>query len=133
MKKGTLIAIIWLVGLTYLFFTDRFWPWVLLLVALAIAVSGFIKDQPAKTPPSVPPQTPEPVRPPEPPVIQQAATPVPLVSEPVIPEALPVDLPAKCPACGAPLGGLYREEGWSSKQSYSCQYCGAHIPLKAQS
>ena len=129
MRKGTILSIVWLLGLAYLFLTDRLWPWILILIVLSIAISGFMKNEDNKINKPVIDQIPDPIRPPAPqPPVVQAATPIPPAEEVI--QAVAPKLPATCPACGAPLGNLFREEGWSNKHSYDCGYCGAHIPLK---
>jgi hypothetical protein len=111
---------IWLIGLAILFWRGWFWPGILVLVALSMALEGILlrfAPQAFEPEEAAAPASPGPGAPAE-------AT-----------EAAPVRqhraelLPAICPRCGGPIRGA--EVKWTGAQSADCPYCGANLPMMA--
>ncbi len=107
----------WLVGLAILFYTGRFWPGILVLVALSMVLEGVLlafqpkSSQPEQIPAA--PQQPAPAAPVPQPQIHRAEL-----------------LPTVCPKCGAPVRG--QEVKWTGPQSADCSYCGANLPMNKE-
>jgi len=109
---------VWLIGLAILAGRDWWWPGILVLVALSMALEAilmmyapqaFEKDaQPASPPLDAVPSVPPP--------------PSPLAAE----HRLEL-LPSVCPTCGGPIRG--HEVKWTGPQSADCPYCGANLPM----
>jgi hypothetical protein len=108
---------IWLIGLAILFFSGQWWPGILVLAALSMALEGIImviaphafqpEDQPLQTV-----ATPQPL--PTPP------TPAPVIHRTDL-------LPSTCPRCGAPVRP--QEVKWTSAQTADCSYCGSNLTM----
>ncbi len=109
---------IWLIGLAILFLNGWFWPGILVLVALSMALEGILmllvpgafenEKQPA-----------EPANPPSP----QPPAPAPAAEQ----HRLDL-LPSTCPKCGGPIRS--HEVKWTGPQSADCPYCGANLPME---
>lgn len=109
---------VWLLGLALLAWQSWWWPGILVLVALSMALEAFLllyapqafeKETPAQTP-----LTDAGPAGPLPPGAQNATHRLEL-------------LPAVCPTCGGPLRG--HEVKWTGPQSADCPYCSANLPL----
>jgi hypothetical protein len=133
--KGLHTAI-WLIGLAILFYTGRFWPGILILVAASTIIEMVISS-------AVPGSTEEvedngfhrpragveegrPFPPPPPP------PPAPSVPDPSVIAANElvrrVDLlPTNCPRCGAPARG--HDVKWTGSNSADCSFCGSPLPM----
>ncbi len=108
---------IWLLGLAFLFMTGFWWPGILILVALSMALEGLFTllagptGQPTPQPVSA---APDPPPPPPPPVPEH-----------------PVDLlPSSCSRCGGPVRA--REVVWTGRRTAECAYCGTGLTLKSE-
>lgn len=123
-RKGQFHAALWLVGLAVLAITGRWWPGILILVAISVLLETAVKrgdrgsgdEQGSKT---VTEDKPE-VSPMPPPRVEKV---VPLA------EVHRADwLPLSCPKCGAPTRA--EEVRWTGNANASCPYCGSNLPLK---
>lgn len=107
---------VWLIGLAILAWQDWWWPGILVLVALSMALEGVLMI--------VAPQAFEKEE-------QPTAVPLPAATPPVAaPQAVEHRLellPAVCPTCGGPIRG--HEVKWTGPQSADCPYCGANLSL----
>lgn len=124
---------VWLIGLAILFWKGWFWPGILVLVALSMALEAIlllvapqafeeVEQPPAPAPPAAPPA------PPSPAPIPEAAAPAPPPPVPAVSEHRLELLPSVCPKCGGPIRG--HEVKWTGPQSADCPYCGANLPLQ---
>ncbi len=110
---------IWLIGLAILFWKGWFWPGIIVLVAISMALEGILmafaphafqeEEQPEAVSPA--PQTFPAVPAPEPAVVEHRTD----------------LLPANCPKCGAPVRG--QQVKWTGAQSADCPYCGTNLPM----
>jgi hypothetical protein len=121
----TVHALIWLVGLAILAWTNGWWPGILLLIGLSIILEAFLKRY---APHAFQDSTEVPAQPSE-----QVSRPIaqpPDLSVPPAPEWTGRNewLPSTCPKCGAPTRGS--EVRWSGPSSAECPYCGTNLPLK---
>ena len=128
-RSGNLQAMIWLVGLVVLAVTDRWWPGILILVAISILLESAMKrrtdadesdDQvetvDEKPGPDMEFKKPEAVYAP-PPKMETA------------PEVNKAEwLPLTCPRCGAPTRAA--DVKWTGDAIATCPYCGSNLPLK---
>jgi hypothetical protein len=109
---------VWLIGLAILFSTGRWWPGILVLIAISAILEAVIQ---LAVPEAVAPEleSEEEASVPPPPVAVATA------SEPQHRADL---LPSKCPGCGAPV----REDKvqWTGPQSADCPYCGTNLPMR---
>jgi hypothetical protein len=122
-RAGRIQALIWLVGLAYLAVTGRWWPGILVLVAISTLFATVFNRG---TQNDVEDEMPEAVD--EKPEVFTAPSPK---MEPVTsaPEAHHAEwLPLSCPKCGAPTRA--EEVRWNGNASASCPYCGSNLPLK---
>jgi hypothetical protein len=109
---------IWLLGLAILAWQNWWWPGILVLAGLSLALEGVLKQYA--------PQAFETIEPPSSP---SPADKSPLPSSPA-PSASQhrLDLlPSVCPKCGGPIRG--HEVQWTGPQSADCPYCGASLPM----
>jgi len=120
-------AVLWLIGLAILALTGRWWPGILVLVAISILLETVLNRNTTQTfevPPSPSGE--------EPKVYTPSAMPVETTSpEPRIPSAEihRADLlPQSCPKCGAPTRAS--EVRWTGSASADCPYCGTNLPLR---
>lgn len=120
---------VWLIGLAILFWKGWWWPGILVLIAISMALETLIPQMaagPAESrdtlaaPPAVAP------------VAAPEAAPVmpPPASLPAAGQRLEL-LPAVCPSCGGPIRG--HEVRWTGPQSADCPYCGTNLPMKKAS
>ena len=111
-------AAVWLIGMVILFSKGWWWPGILVLVAISMALEGLLM--------LVAPQAFEKE---EPPLSQTPVAPVLApASAPTTPENRFDLLPSICPRCGGPVRG--QEVKWTGLRSVNCAYCGANLPLK---
>jgi len=118
-------AVIWLVGLAALAWSGRWWPGILLLIALSIITEALLKRlapqafQEVDEPPELRPE--QPATPP---------TQHPLPPGPIGPESLGRDgwLPTTCPRCGGTTRA--NDVRWTGPFSADCPFCGSNLPLK---
>lgn len=109
---------IWLIILASIFFGQRWWPGILILIGIAVLFGSLFREE---RPPEMPPQTPPPFAPPPP---------APRPAQP------PVDnsfhradlLPTTCPNCGGPVRSY--EVKWTGPQTAACAYCGSNLKAK---
>jgi hypothetical protein len=118
-------ALIWLVGLAILAWTNGWWPGILLLIGLSIIFETFLKwfaPHAYQDATEVPPQPSEQVS-------TSTAQPS-VLSVPPAPEWTGRDdwLPSTCPKCGAPTRAS--QVRWSGPSSAACPYCGINLPLQ---
>ena len=111
---------IWLVGLAILFWRGWFWPGILVLIALSMALEGILLRL-------APQAFEEEVEAPSPPAAPVAAEAAPESISPPAPEHRLELLPRTCPSCGGPIRGS--EVKWTGPQSADCPYCGANLPM----
>ena len=110
---------VWLVGLAILFFTGRWWPGILILVAVTAVLEAVIR---LTVPDVVEPPTPkEPAK-------SEPVSPAASVADPPEPQHRADLLPAECSKCGAPASG--HQVRWTGPQSADCWYCGSNLPSK---
>ena len=109
-------AAVWLIGLAILAWTGRWWPGILVLVAISMVVEGllmqfapqaFEKDEQVLT--------------------QSPLTTPPSPSTPSVPKHRLELLPSVCPNCGGPIRG--HDVKWTGEQSADCPYCGMNLPM----
>jgi hypothetical protein len=106
---------VWLIGLAILAWQDWWWPGILVLVALSMALEGLLMVYaPQAFEKEVQPASPAP-----------EATP--LTSTPSTAEHRLELLPSVCPTCGGPIRG--HDVKWTGPQSADCPYCGANLPM----
>ena len=108
---------VWLVGLAILFFTGRWWPGILILIAITVVLEAVIR--------LAVPEAVEPPKAPEEPEPAPLATPV---ADPPEPQHRADLLPAECAKCGAPARG--HQVHWTGPRSADCWYCGSNLPMK---
>jgi hypothetical protein len=124
---SVLQGVMWLVGLAILAWTNTWWPGILLLVALSIAIEALLPNRMSASATSAPqaelPQAPStPAKSTAPP-----ASSAPEVAEPAH-DAREDQLPAVCPKCGGPVAGA--EVRWRGTRAAECPFCGATLPIK---
>ena len=137
MRRGTRLAepwrgihgAVWLIGLAILFWTGRWWPGILVLVAISVILEAVIKlAVPGAVAPVLEPDDEKPPAPP-PPVASE---------KPgffrktrfLEPQHRADLLPSKCPGCGAPI--REPEVQWTGPQSADCLYCGTNLPMRLE-
>ena len=118
-------ALIWLVGLAILAWTDGWWPGILLLIGLSISLEAFLK----RYAPHALEEADEPLVQPSVQGSRRMAQP-PVISVSPAPELPGRDewLPISCPKCGGPTRGS--EVRWTGPTSADCPFCGTNLPLK---
>jgi len=118
-------ALIWLVGLAILAWTDGWWPGILLLIGLSISLEAFLK----RYAPHALEEADEPLVQPSVQGSRRMAQP-PVNSVSPAPELPGRDewLPRSCPKCGGPTRGS--EVRWTGPTSADCPFCGTNLPLK---
>lgn len=117
-------TVIWLFGLAILAWTGRWWPGILILVALSILLEGAMaRRRSGEFEDMQPPEAEE-----KPEAVFTPQSPTETVPAPV--ERHPAEwLPLSCPQCGAPIRA--GEVPWSGGGAFaSCPYCGSNLPLK---
>ena len=116
---------IWLVGLAILVWTGKWWPGILVLLAISLvfeallrrfAPTAFVREEPEK---------PEALKEPEAAPVAVPASNTPL---PPVPQHREELLPSECPKCGGPTRS--QEVTWTGVQSADCPYCGANLPME---
>lgn len=107
---------IWMIGLAILFWRDWWWPGILVLVGISMAIEGILMQFAPQA--FEKPEQAEPIPP-------TSAAPVQAIS-PTLEHRLEL-LPAACPRCGGPIRG--HEVKWTGPQSADCPYCGANLPM----
>jgi hypothetical protein len=135
---------IWMIGLAILFFTDNWWPGILILVGVSVVVKSVLRgnrnDLPAGSMPVSPPSTDEkgwdslqedPL--PNPSPRAQAPAPIPAPPTPILQNSAndprPVDrLPRNCESCGAPVRGM--DVHWTGFDTADCGFCGSSLRMK---
>jgi hypothetical protein len=112
-------AAVWLIGLAILFWKGWFWPGIIVLIAISMALEGILM--------AVAPHAFQEEEKPEP--LSSAPQPFPAVPAPEPAPAIHrADLlPSNCPKCGAPARG--HEVKWTGPQSADCPYCGTNLPM----
>jgi hypothetical protein len=119
----SLHAAVWLIGLAILFWTNWWWPGILVLIAISGIIEALIRryapnaveaEEPAESPPA---QTAPP------PPLSVATLPASAASR----EHRLELLPSICPGCGGPIRG--HEVKWTGVQSADCPYCGVNLPM----
>jgi DNA-directed RNA polymerase subunit RPC12/RpoP len=126
--RRRLHAVVWLLGLAILAWTGRWWPGILILVAISILLEAAVKRNAPQefenVQPSAVTEKPE--------VFNAPQVPTEMSAPP--PQASPVQvhrtewLPLSCPRCGAPTRAA--EVRWAGDASAACPYCGSNLPLK---
>jgi hypothetical protein len=122
---------IWLVGLAVLAWTGKWWPGILVLLAVSVvyeallrrfAPTAFVPEEPEK---------PEALKEPETsPDAAPMAAPVQNPPPPLVPQHRAELLPSECPKCGGPI--RIQEVTWTGVQSADCPYCGANLPMEKE-
>jgi hypothetical protein len=116
-------AVVWLLGLAILAWTGRWWPGILVLVAISILLEAAINrgtrveiedNQPANLE-----KKPETAFVPPPPAE---------MAPPAADRPHSEWLPLSCPKCGAPTRA--GDVQWIGDTAASCPYCGSNLPLK---
>jgi hypothetical protein len=119
----SLHAAVWLIGLAILFWTNWWWPGILVLIAISGVIEALIRRY---VPGAVETEEPEqsPAAPAESSATFSATTPpAPAASR----EHRLELLPSICPGCGGPIRG--HEVKWTGVQSADCPYCGVNLPM----
>ncbi len=121
----SLHSAIWLIGLAILFWTGRWWPGILVLVAISMILEGILARQGGAAPE-------EEMKEPAPPAAAPAP-PVPVATPSAAPAPATFDdrfelLPSNCPRCGGPV--RWQEVKWVGIKTANCAYCGSNLPLK---
>jgi hypothetical protein len=118
-------ALIWLIGLAILAWTDGWWPGILLLIGLSLVLEAALRRH-------APQAFQEVAQTPEDSDEDEAPLPPPPAAPPVltVPEKVGKDewLPTTCPKCGGPTRGS--EVRWTGPSSADCPFCGTNLPLK---
>jgi hypothetical protein len=126
--RGSLLGIIWLVGIIILAVTDWWWPGILVLVVISIiyvtvqrrnSPQAFVEEQPDQ--PTMESQS-------EGSAVAPMAQVTP-VSAPSTPEHRFELLPQACPNCNGPIRS--HEVKWTGPQSANCPYCGTNLPMSS--
>jgi DNA-directed RNA polymerase subunit RPC12/RpoP len=120
-------AMVWLIGLAVLALSGKWWPGILVLVAISILLEAGVKRSglqeaeegpfPANEEPQVSGRSPAPV---------EASIRSPYVSR--AQGHRNEWLPLSCPKCGAPTRAA--DVQWTGDSSAACPYCGSNLPLK---
>jgi hypothetical protein len=118
----SLHAAVWLIGLAILFWTNWWWPGILVLVAISGIIEALIKRY---IPSAV--ETEEPALSPSSPPVTSAPPPTAIPQPPATREHRLELLPSICPGCGGPIRG--HEVRWTGAQSADCPYCGVNLPM----
>ena len=118
-------AVIWLIGLAILAWTDGWWPGILLLIGLSIVLEAALRRYAPHSLEDIAQASAEAVEEKSPPSPLPAAP-----QAPAVPDRVGRDewLPTTCPKCGGPTRGI--EVRWTSPSSADCPFCGANLPLK---
>ena len=121
----TVHALIWLLGLALLAWSGRWWPGILVLIALSLVVEAVGRR---RAPQAIQDSAPQPSEPA--PQISTPATSGTGSSGPLAPEAIGREawLPTTCPRCGGPTRA--NEVRWTGAASADCPFCGSNLPLK---
>ena len=114
---------IWLVGLAVLFWRGWFWPGILVLIALSMALEGIL----LRLAPQAFEEEPEAEAGPLPNPPPNSTNLGEGVKAAPIPEHRGELLPSNCPKCGGPIRS--GEVKWTGTQSADCPYCGANLPM----
>jgi hypothetical protein len=120
---GRIQALIWLVGLAYLAVTGRWWPGILVLVAISTLFATVFNrrtqnDIEEDEMPATVDEKPEIIA--APPPRMEPVSPAPEVHRTEW-------LPLSCPKCGAPTRAA--EVRWTGNASAACAYCGSNLPM----
>jgi DNA-directed RNA polymerase subunit RPC12/RpoP len=127
---GGLQTLIWLLGLAYLAVTGRWWPGILVLVAISV-ILGMIFGETAGEKVEREPEEMEQVRPVESDGAPEIAPEPPLKVKPMASDSEfhhAEWLPLTCPRCGAPTRAA--DVKWTGDAIATCPYCGSNLPLK---
>jgi len=120
-------AAIWLVGLYILLSSDRFFPGILVLLAISALYEGLLARYAPHAFEEEIPNVPE---------STELAKPAPVQAIPLadLADAAPANqghrlelLPHICPNCNAPIRG--NSVKWTGPQSADCPYCGSNLPM----
>lgn len=127
-RGGQLIGVIWLFGLAFLAFSNRWWPGILILVGITMILSMVLNRVDLPDRPDLPPQPAPPPQPADAPTPFAAPANEPMRTQ-TPQRAAPIELPDRCPNCGGPTGA-------ASAQSLQhdptiCQYCGSRLVKRA--
>lgn len=139
LNRSNVQAAIWLIGIGILWWTDLWWPGILILVGvsmLAQVLAGSASNLPQGTPavqgtPEAPAsekvEDKTEAEKAEPWLDEEAETPTFLQKE-----KLPGDaarLPEKCPACGGPVAENAHKVEWMGEHTARCPFCNTVIKI----
>ena len=120
---------IWLVGLVILAMTGKWWPGILVLLAVSLVYEAVIRRiAPAAFVPEKSEEPDAPSAPGPPPAAAPVAAPAVSAPAPPVREHRAELLPSECPKCGGPIHG--QDVVWTGVQSADCPYCGANLPME---
>jgi len=126
-RRGPSInGVVWMIGLAVLFYTDWWWPGILVLAGISFLLSAGWQGS-TEPEPELPGDEP-PLSGMEPDNPAEVFRPAPIVTPPPAPAPTPRTdlLPNTCPQCGAPVRS--GEVRWTGAHSAACSYCGSNIP-----
>jgi len=120
-------AAIWLVGLYILLSSGRFFPGILVLIAISALYEALLARYAPYAFEEVIPTVPWPPEVAEPAPVQPITSADTASMSPAVQEQQIELLPHVCPNCNAPIRG--NAVKWTGPQSADCPYCGTNLPM----